>query len=118
MHPDVGHRIHRYMGGTIRALGGVPLEVNGVDDHIHAAVKLPPTISVSDFLSKLKASTSQWTKQHCSGFAWQQGYTAFTVGESQLSRLRQYIRDQQKHHRRMSFQEELVKLLRAHRISG
>lgn len=116
MHSEIRNRLHQYIGGTIRALGGVALEVNGVDDHIHAAAKMPPTISISDFVGKLKSNTSKWAKQHCAGFAWHEGYTAFTVSESQLPHLRQYIRDQEKHHRKMSFQEELAKLLKAHRI--
>jgi len=114
--PEIRNRLHQYIGGTIRALGGVALEVNGVDDHVHAAAKVPPTISISDFLGKLKANTSKWAKRHCKGFAWQEGYTAFTVSESQLQHLREYIRNQEKHHCKMTFQEELAKLLTAHRI--
>ncbi|MBI2820687.1 MAG: transposase [Acidobacteria bacterium] len=72
---------------------------------------------VSAFLAKLKASTSQWIKPYCADFAWQHGYTAFTVSESQLPRLRRYIENQEKHHRKISFQEELARLLKTHRLS-
>src|SRR2546428_13524962 len=79
--------------------------------------KPAPLVRDRRFFRKfIKANTSKWAKQLCASFAWQEGYTAFTVSESQLAHLRRYIRDQEKHHRKMSFQEELAKLLKAHRM--
>ena len=110
-------RLHRYLGGTVGKLGGIGLEINGTSDHVHVVAKLPPTISVSDFLSKLKSGSSGWAKRQTKGrFAWQARYGAFTVSESQVNRVRQYVRNQEKHHRRQSFEAEFKALLRAHRI--
>jgi putative transposase len=110
-------RLHQYLGGTVRKLGGIALEVDGTKDHVHIVAKLPPTISVSDFLSKLKSGSSGWAKRKTNGrFAWQARYGGFTVSESQLDRVRQYVRHQEEHHRRISFEDEFKALLRAHNI--
>lgn len=94
-------RLHEYLGGIVRGLGSVPIEINGVSDHVHLLVKLRPTISVSDFLSKLKSNSSGWAKRQTSGrFAWQDRYGAFTVSESQVDHVRLYIRNQEKHHQK------------------
>jgi len=109
-------RLYEYVGGSIRGLKGISLEIGGVEDHIHVLVKLPPTITVSDFLEKLKANTSKWAKSVRRGFGWQDGYAAFTVSESQVERVRQYIQNQRKHHAKSSFRDELIALLEAHGV--
>src|SRR5260370_41216092 len=110
-------RLHEYLGGTVRGLGGIALEINGTEDHVHVLAKLRPTISVSEFLSKLKSSSSGWAKMQTRGrFGWQARFAAFTVSESQVERVRNYIRNQEEHHRRQSFEKEFKALLRAHRI--
>jgi len=110
-------RLHQYLGGTVRNLGGTALEINGVADHVHLLVILPPTIAVSDFMSKLKSNSSGWAKDQLKGrFAWQSRYGAFTVSESQVERVRNYIRAQEEHHRRATFEGEYKALLRAHGI--
>lgn len=109
--------MHKYLGGTVRGLGGVPIEINGVADHVHLLVKIKPVISVSDFLRDLKSSSSGWARKKTAGrFAWQTRYGAFTVSESQVDRVRLYIRNQEEHHRKVSFDDEFKSLLRAHRI--
>lgn len=115
-HQDVAPSLE-YLGGTVRALGGIALEINGTNDHVHILAKLRPTISVSEFLSKLKAGSSGWAKRQTAGrFGWQGRFGAFTVSESQVERVRRYIRNQQEHHRKQSFEEEFKALLRAHKI--
>jgi putative transposase len=110
-------RLHEYLGGIVHGLGCTPIEINGVSDHVHLLVKLRPIISVSDFLSKLKSNSSGWAKRQTKGrFAWQARYGAFTVSESQVDNVRSYIRNQEKHHQKMSFEEEFRTLLKAHHI--
>jgi putative transposase len=109
-------RLYEYLGGTIRGLNGISLEIGGIEDHVHVLVKLPPTITVSDFLEKLKANTSKWSKTVRRGFGWQDGYAAFTVSESQVERVRHYIQNQREHHARSSFRDELIALLEAHGV--
>jgi putative transposase len=110
-------RLYEYLGGTVRGLKGVCLEIGGVEDHVHILSKLPPTISVSDFLEKLKANSSKWGKSVKRSFGWQGGYSAFTVSESQSERVRQYIRNQREHHKKATFEEELIALLEAHGLA-
>jgi len=72
---------------------------------------------VSEFLSKLKSGSSGWAKRQTAGkFGWQARFGAFTVSESQVERVRRYIRNQEEHHRTKSFAEEFKALLPAHRI--
>ena len=110
-------RLHEYLGGIIKGLDGVPIEINGTTDHVHILARLRPTIAVSEFMSKLKASSSGWAKRHARGrFAWQARFAAFTVSESQVDRVRRYIRGQEEHHRRHSFEDEFKLMLKANRV--
>ena len=65
-------RLYDYLGGTIRGLKGICLEIGGVEDHVHILVKLPPTIAISNFLEKLKANSSKWAKSVRREFGWQE----------------------------------------------
>jgi putative transposase len=110
-------RLHQYLGGIVHGLEGVPIEINGTADHVHILARLRPTISVSEFMSKLKSNSSGWAKRQTKGrFAWQARFAAFTVSESQVERVRRYIRNQEEHHRRQSFDDELKSILKANRI--
>lgn len=116
---DLREELCRYIGGIIRAEGGVQLEIGGTSDHIHILAKLKPAISVSEILNKVKSNSSKWAndqKMKVRKFAWQEGYSAFSVSESQVPNLVQYIRSQEEHHRKQSFQEELLALLELHGI--
>ena len=117
-------RLHEYLGGTVRGLGGIALEIDGTADHVHVLAKLRPTISVSEFLSKLKSGSSGWAKRQTAGrFGWQARFAAFTVSESQVERVRRYIRNQEEHWAYADFEkvanlvEELICHL-AENISG
>lgn len=109
-------RLYEYLGGTIRGLKSTSLEIGGVEDHVHILAKVPPTIAISDFLEKLKANSSKWAKSVRRGFGWQDGYSAFTVSESQVERVRAYIRNQREHHKKTSFRDELIALFKAHGV--
>lgn len=109
--------LHAYLGGTVRGLGGVALEVGGVADHVHILAKIKPTVAVSEFVKQLKANSSGWANRRTGGrFAWQARFGAFSVSESQVEKVRAYIRNQEGHHRRVSFEEEYKVLLKAHNI--
>jgi putative transposase len=117
--PAVRERLFPYMGGIIRQLGGVALLVNGVADHVHILASIPATAALSDFVGKLKANSSKWiheTFPELREFAWQLGYSAFSVSVSQKQGVLDYIAGQEEHHRKVSFQEELVSFLKKHEI--
>ncbi len=109
--------LHKYLGGTARGLRGIALEVGGVSDHVHVLAKIKPTVAVAEFIKQLKANSSGWANKMTHGrFAWQERYGAFTVSESQVEKVRAYIRNQEAHHRRASFEDEFKALLKAHGI--
>ncbi len=111
--PDVEERLFEYIGGTIRALGGICLEIGGVQDHIHFIVKLKPTLNVSKFLEKLKPSVTKWARTTINPkFEWQDGYGAFSIGESQVPGVRKYIQNQEEHHKKHSFEKEFIDMLK------
>ena len=110
-------RLFPYLGGIVRELNGVALSVNGPADHVHLLLSIPAALSVADLLRVLKTNSSRWVHEQFpvqKGFAWQAGYGAFTVSGSRLEQVRDYIAAQQAHHRRVSFQQEFLSLLRKH----
>ena len=116
---SIRSRIHEYLGGAIRGEGGVALIVNGTADHIHILAKLRQDKALSNLVGEVKANSSGWisrTFKECRSFGWQEGYGAFTVSESQVSKLRHYIERQEEHHRTVSFLEELKAILRTHNL--
>lgn len=112
-------RLYDYIGGTIRALGGISLAINGMEDHVHLLAKLRPDKSLSDVLRDLKANASGWMHDvfpEVKEFSWQRGYGAFTVSQSQIADVRKYIAAQPEHHREQSFRDEFLRFLRANGV--
>jgi putative transposase len=110
-------RMHAYLGGCLRTLGGVALEIGGVSDHVHLLAGLKPTHCVADVLRSIKKASSEWAHEMgLSTFHWQDGYSAFTVGASGVERVRQYIASQEEHHRKRTFEEEYREFLKAYGI--
>jgi putative transposase len=113
--------LYKYIGGIVRGEGGVLLEIGGMPDHVHLLAKLKPTRAVSDILRQIKANSSKWLNDEhkrfrIRKFAWQEGYAAFSVSESQVWRVKKYIRGQEEHHKRTDFKTELIALLEKHRV--
>ena len=112
-------RLCAYLGGTCHACSGYPIQVNAVSDHAHMLVQLAPTICISDFIRLIKSNSTKWVHETFPlkrGFAWQMGYAAFSVSESNRDAVVRYIRDQEAHHRKLTFQDELRNDLRTNRI--
>jgi len=106
-----------YLGGTLRGLGGVPIQIGGVEDHVHALVGLRPTHSIADISRELKKASSVWAAaQREPRFGWQDGYAVFAVSKSLCPRVARYIGMQEEHHRKRTFVEELRELLERHGV--
>jgi REP element-mobilizing transposase RayT len=105
--------LHSYMSGTIKGLGGFPQTTDGWVDHVHLLFGLKATHVVADVVRELKKASSVWVRDHVGlpGFAWQEGYAAFTVGYRQREIVRAYIDGQEEHHRARGSKEELLALL-------
>jgi len=105
-------RVHSYLGGIIRGMNGVAEIVGGVDDHVHILASLRPVHCIADVMRDMKKDSTTWVKQNFeSRFAWQEGYAAFTVSPSATNSVRDYIANQEAHHRKYSFVDELKELL-------
>jgi putative transposase len=118
--PDFEKDLHAYLGGIIRQIGGTALCVNGTRDHVHLLVRVPATRSVADVARLVKTNSSRWVHGRWPekrGFGWQTGYGAFTVSESGVDAVRDYISNQQEHHRIRSFQEEFLVFLKKNGIA-
>ena len=106
-------QLHAYVGGIIREIGGTPLIVNGVADHLHLLIGLPPAIALADAVRVLKANSSRWVHEtRRRPFTWQSGYGAFSVSQSNVQAVSRYIARQEEHHRKVTFQEEDVAFLK------
>ena len=119
LEPELLSRTIEYIGGIARDLGGKLFECNGQPDHLHVAAGVPATLALAEFVREIKGASSRWlhkTESALSDFAWQEGYSAFSVSKSQLDSVAAYIRSQQEHHRKMTFNEELIELLNRHNI--
>jgi len=110
---DWRERLHKYLGGTVNGLQGFSQGVGGTEDHVHLLVGLKSTHCLSDFMRELKKSSSMWVHNEIglAKFAWQEGYGAFTVSPTARGGVKQYIANQEKHHRKRTFREEFVDLL-------
>ncbi len=118
--PATKPRLREYIRGILKKDEGELLELDGVADHVHLLVRLHPACALANALRMIKANSSKWmneTARRGPRFAWQEGYAAFTVSQSQVPRLLTYIRGQEKHHRRVDFRNELIALLRRNRIA-
>lgn len=108
-----------YMGGIVRNIGLKPILINGVTDHVHLLLGMVPVVSISECVRVVKSNSSGWiheSRPSCR-FAWQDGYAAFSVSRSDLDRIYRYIAAQEEHHRKISFHEELLAMLRSHNIA-
>ena len=117
--PDLLPRLVQYMGGIIHHLDGRLIEANGPDDHMHIVATLSAKIAIADAMRDIKARSTAWVRQTFPGmsdFGWQDGYSAFTVSKSQQTIVVNYVRGQQEHHRKVTFEEELIKLLELHQV--
>jgi putative transposase len=108
-----------YMGGIIRSLKGTALAVNGTRNHVHLLVLLPSDTSLSHLLRDVKANSSKWVHRKWplrQRFSWQTGYAAFAVSDSNRDTVMSYIARQEEHHRKVTFDEEFLSILRKHNI--
>jgi REP element-mobilizing transposase RayT len=100
-------------------LEGISLELNGTADHVHCLAKLRPDRSLSDVLRKLKANATGWMHDvfpTIKDFSWRRGYGAFTVSQSNVEEVRNYLRRQKEHHAQISFRDEFIQFLKVNGI--
>jgi putative transposase len=117
--PELRERLWPFLGGIARQNKMKAVEIGGVADHVHLLLSLPATIPVSKAMQLIKGGSSKWIHETFPNqqlFAWQEEYGAFSVSVSQLNKTIAYIRDQPEHHRKLTFQEEFLMLLKKHGV--
>jgi len=116
--PNFRPDLFAYLGGIIREMGGTALMINGTADHVHMLVRVRPAHSPAETVRVAKANSSRWVHEKWnSDFAWQTGYGVFSVSESNVAGVTRYIAEQEKHHRKLSFQEEYVAFLKRNNVA-
>jgi REP element-mobilizing transposase RayT len=108
-----------YIVGILNSLDCITLVINGTVDHVHALIAMSKTISLSKMMADMKGGSSRWLNSQgtmMKQIAWQAGYGAFSVSESQIAKVVDYIAGQEEHHRKTTFQDELILLLKKHKI--
>ena len=118
--PFLRERLWPFWGAIARQNKMKALEVGGMEDDVHILLSLPSTLSIAKALQLIKGGSSKWVHETFPEhrlFGWQEKYGAFSVSVSQLDRIIRYIRNQQEHHRKITFQEEFLALLKKHHIA-
>src|SRR5262249_27370973 len=107
-------RLVEYLGDALRSQGGCLIAAGGTADNVHLLVRWNRDVSIADMMRDLKANSSKWIPQTfplAAAFAWQTGYSVFTVSFSQIPTLKDYLAGQEEHHRKQTFADEFRELL-------
>lgn len=117
--PDIRDRLWAFIGGIARENQMKALIVGGVENHVHILLSVPSTLSIAKAVQLIKGGSSKWVHDAFpshNDFAWQEGYGAFSVSISQVEHTIAYIRNQEEHHRKKTFEQEFVSFLKKHSI--
>ena len=114
---DLQPKLWAYISGICNNDNIQLLAIGGTSNHVHLLLALPAAMRLSEAINRIKSNSSRWVGERRNGFAWQEGYGAFSVGASQLSTVRDYVRKQEVHHRKRNFEQEFVELLERYGVS-
>ncbi len=114
---EIRPKLWSYMVGICRNVGIAGLAIGGIEDHVHALVELRPNMTVPKAVNLLKSNSTRWVRQQGIKFAWQEGYSSFAVSASNIPAVKRYVLNQEARHRKMTFEDELLILLRKHGIA-
>lgn len=100
------------MGGILKKLGAVPVQIGGIEDHVHLLIGFKATHSIANLVQETKKQSNNWIRESIPGFEWQIGYAAYTISPERMKGVIKYIANQREHHATMSFEEERLMLLK------
>lgn len=112
--PEHDDELYRYLGGLVKDTQSIPIEINGIENHVHILCLLSKNISLAKFLEYVKSNSSRWIKTfgpHYRDFRWQGGYAGYSVSKSKVETVRRYIQNQKEHHKKQSFEDEYIQFL-------
>lgn len=116
---EIEKELFAYIGGILRKHQTVLLAANGTANHVHLLISLSKNIALSDLLRELKKASSFWVKTkdaEFKNFQWQSGFGAFSIGQSQIETVKNYIAKQKDHHKIELFENEYRKFLQKYEI--
>lgn len=116
---SISHSLHAYMASTLENFDSPALIINSMPDHTHVLLRLSKTKTIAELVEEVKKSSSKWIKVQPNGistFYWQRGYSAFSVSGSHLDLVTQYIANQKSHHQKMTYREEIERLMNKYKI--
>ena len=119
LHPEIERELYPYLATVFHSVDSPTLTIGGTEDHVHVLFRLGRKISLAGVVEEIKTSSSKWIKTKgptYKSFHWQNGYGAFSIGQSGVEGLKKYIASQKEHHRRKTFQEEMRAFLGKYRI--
>ena len=115
--PEFLDDLFAYLGGIVREMNATALIVNGMADHVHMLVRTRPAHSAAELARVVKTNSSRWVREsHSQFFAWQTGYGVFSVSESNVPEVTNYIAHQEEHHKKQSFQDEFLAFLKKNHV--
>ena len=117
---EIEQNLYHYLAATARSYKSIVHKIGGIEDHVHILLTLPKAISLSKLVEELKKGSSKWIKtngRYYEKFAWQNGYGAFSIGQSNITALTKYIQNQHTHHKKISFKEEYELFLKRYCVS-
>jgi REP element-mobilizing transposase RayT len=116
---DVEKELYSYLGGILKQNKSVPIAINGIENHVHILCIMSKNIALADLLEELKKNSSRWIKTKGSDyidFAWQGGYGGFSVSQSKVDVVKRYIENQKEHHKKETFKEEYIRILKEYDV--
>ena len=118
--PEDEKELYAYIGGIIKQNASFPIKINGTGNHIHVLSTLSKNLSLANFVETIKKNSSRWIKTkniHYQHFAWQGGYAGYSVSQSKIAIVTNYIEHQKEHHKKQSFKDEYLKFLQEYSVN-
>jgi putative transposase len=116
--PLFKNRLYDYIGGVVKNTGGVLSSIGGMPDHVHMLIGISTSSSIAKVMQDIKANSSRFVRKNFNQhFAWQTGYGNFNISFSHLNAVKNYISNQEEHHKKISFYDEFIRLLEKHNIA-
>jgi len=117
--PEDEKELYAYIGGIIKQNASFPVKINGTENHIHVLSTLSKNLSLANLVEAIKKNSSRWIKTkniHYQSFAWQGGYAGYSVSQSKVAVVANYIEHQKEHHMKLSFKDEYLKFLQEYQV--
>lgn len=121
IHEDIEHSLYQFISEQLHEQGCPLRIINGMPDHVHCLFLLSPQKSIAEIIKQIKGSSSHFVNQNnmvAEKFAWQTGYAAYSISESMVEKVFQYIKNQKQHHQKNTFQQEYDEFIRLYGLEN